>query len=139
MRFGRHHLDRAGMFRTLRYVLVGSSTLGFDLLLLYTLVNTFGVSFVIATPVCFCIAASINYLVSRRFVFTRTERSLVHGYGYFAALAACGAFITTVLVAGFVTYLALPFLAARVCAAGLVGIGNYLFNLHVTFRVAGRH
>jgi len=47
-----------------------------------------------------------------------------------------GAFVTTALVTALVLYLNLYYLVARILVAGLVGIGNYLFNAHFNFKVA---
>ncbi len=125
--------------RFLRYAAVGVSTLLFDLLLLAVLTEVLRVPYYLATPFAFVIASSINYTLSRRHVFSGTERGWKTGYGYFIIVAAIGAFITTSLVVLLVTYLGLYYLVARVLVAGLVGMGNYLFNLYVNFRVVGRH
>lgn len=139
MRIFSYSIDRAGILRTLRYVLVGSSTLCFDLVLLYVLVSVLGVPLYIATPASFLVAASTNYLISRKFVFSRTERTLARGYAYFLTLVVLGALATTLLVLLLTQGLLLPYLVARILSAGLVGIGNYFANLLFTFRVAGKH
>lgn len=134
-----HRIDRAGLLRTLRYVLVGSSTLLFDLLLLYVLVSLAGVPLFIATPASFLVAASTNYLISRKFVFSQTQRSLTRGYSYFIVVVVLGALATTCLVVVLTTYVLLPYLFARILSAGAVGVINYFANLFFTFRVAGKH
>jgi putative flippase GtrA len=125
--------------RFLRYALVGVSTLSFDLALLYIATSLLGFPYYISTPTTFLIAVSINYFISRRFVFKGTERTVHHGYSYFIGVAIAGAFVTTALVATLVTYAHLYYLLARILVAGLIGIGNYLFNLHLNFKVAGMH
>lgn len=125
--------------RFLRYAAVGISTLAFDLVLLYAAVTWLGVPYYIATPCSFLIAVSLNYAISRRTVFHRTERSWRGGYAYFALAAALGALATTTLVALLVSGFHLYFLLARILVAGAVGMANYLFNLHFNFRVAGKH
>jgi len=84
-------------------------------------------------------AVTINYFISRRFVFKGTERRIHHGYAYFIVIAILGAVLTTSLVAFLVSFAHLYYLLARVLVAGIIGIGNYLFNLHLNFRVAGNH
>jgi putative flippase GtrA len=125
--------------RFLRYALVGASTLAFDLCLLYIATSILGIPYYFSTPATFLIAVSINYFISRRFVFYGTKRSIHHGYAYFIIVALLGALATTGLVALLVSFAHLYYLLARVLVAGVIGIVNYLFNLHVNFKVAGMH
>lgn len=132
-------LHKKSVLRFLRYALVGGSTLAFDLLLLYVLTTYIGIPYYIATPGAFLVAVSINYLISRTFVFRGTARSHHVGYAVFIGMALVGATITTAGVTALVTYMHLYFLVARVLVSVLVGMGNYLFNLFFNFKVAGNH
>jgi putative flippase GtrA len=119
--------------------MVGVGTFGFDLALLYVATSVVGIPYYISTPGAFLIAVSANYAISRRIVFTKTQRAWHHGYAYFAVVAMIGAVATTSLVAFLVSFFGLYYLTARILVAGLVGIGNYLFNLFFNFKVAGNH
>ncbi len=132
-------IKKPAALRFLRYTLVGGSTLLFDLELLYLITTYVGVPYYIATPLAFLIAVSINYVVSRRFVFKGTERGHLHGYSYFIGAALIGAGVTTLGVTVLVTYAGLYFMLARVLTACVVGMGNYLFNLFYNFKVVGVH
>lgn len=125
--------------RFLRYAAVGVSTLALDLSLLYAATSLLGIPYYLSTPGAFLIAVSLNYFISRRFVFRGTERAVHHGYAYFIGAALLGALVTTGAVTLFVTFAHLYYLFARVLVAGFVGIANYLFNLYLNFRVAGHH
>ncbi len=127
------------VFRFLRYTLVGGSTFLFDLALLYLITTYAGVPYYLATPGAFLVAVSINYLVSRRFVFRGTERGHALGYSYFITAALGGAAVTTLGVTLLVTYVGLYFMLARILIALLVGTMNYLFNLFYNFKVVGLH
>ncbi|KND51020.1 MAG: hypothetical protein AB202_01255 [Parcubacteria bacterium C7867-007] len=133
------YLKSLAFRRFLKYALVGGSTLTFDLTLLYIATDIFGVPYYISTPIAFLIAVSINYLISRRFVFKGTERRIHHGYVYFITIAVVGSFATTALVTALVTLTGMYYLLARILVAFVIGIGNYLFNLYLNFRVVGRH
>lgn len=137
----RTHLKkhRRSYVRFLRYMGVGGSTFAFDLVLLFALTEYAHIPYYVATPGAFLIAVSINYLVSRRVVFRGTKRALGHGYLYFIGFALLGAAGTTLGVAGLVTAFGLHYLYARVLVACVVGIGNYLANLFLNFKVAGIH
>ncbi len=128
-----------GALRLLRYTIVGVSTLTFDLLLLAFLTQMLHIPYYVGTPISFLVAVSINYVVSRKYVFAGTERSVHHGYAYFILIAGAGALFITGAVYVLVTYLGLYYLVARILVAGVVGVFNYLSNLHLNFNVAGKH
>lgn len=132
----RPHL---AIVRFARYSAIGVLTFLLDLGMLYVAVAWLGIAYYAATPISFLIAVSINYVCSRHVVFKGTERSWHGGYVYFTIAALLGASVTTGLVAALVSFRGLYFIVARVLVAGLVGMGNYLFNLHFNFKVAGKH
>lgn len=118
--------------------MVGITTFAFDLLLLSLLVEVFLVPQVYAAGLAFVIAVSLNYWVSRRYVFPGTLRGAKVGYANFLLIAGVGLFIVT---AGMylLTTLGVPYLVARVGIAALTGFWNYLMNLYVNFKVVGIH
>lgn len=122
-----------------RYAAVGVTTLAFDLLLLAAVIEIGGLPYYAAVPLCFAIAVSINYLISRQHVFHGTARSFHAGYAYFLLTAGMGAILTTSGVAFLIEFFGVHYLPARLGVAGVVGMANYLFNLHFNFRVVGLH
>lgn len=132
-------VDRKGLARFLKYTLVGGSTFSFDLFILWGMTELFHIPYYVSTPFAFLIAVSINYFIARRFVFKGTERAVHHGYLYFVGVAGGGAFLVTAAVAFLVQFFGLYYLVARILVACVMGTLNYLFNLHINFKVAGRH
>jgi len=128
-----------GWVRFLKYTGVGGSTLVLDLFLLYLLIDRFQVHYVPATALAFGIAVSINYLISRRFVFTGTLRSVHASYGIFLLIAGAGMGAVTGLMVVFHELFQLPYLPARIIIASIVGLWTYGMNLYVNFKVAGKH
>lgn len=124
--------------RFLRYGFVGVSTFALDLCLLWILVKIFTISYVIAAPAAFIPAASLNYAISRSWVFQGSKRSLHFGYLYFLKFALLGAATTTLLMFLIMTKTSLNLVISRIIVASLVGIGNYLANLYFNFKVAGQ-
>lgn len=127
------------LWRFLKYLSVGGSTFAFDLLLIWLMTEFLGVPYWLSTALGFVIAVSINYFVSRHFVFRGTQRGIHVGYVFFLLFAGGGALFISGAVALLVTLFGLHYLIARILIACVVGMGNYLFNLHVNFRVAGQH
>ena len=134
-----HHLRSRAFRRFLKYAAVGGSTFAFDLVLLWAMTEFLGVPYQVSTALAFLVAVSINYVLSRKYVFKGTSRQAHHGYAYFILVACGGALVVTGAVAFLVTFLAFHYLIARVLVACIVGMANYLFNLHLNFRVAGHH
>ncbi|PZN82287.1 MAG: hypothetical protein DM484_06785 [Candidatus Methylumidiphilus alinenensis] len=127
-----------GMIRFLKYSSVGVSTFLFDLFLLYFFIDFLKIYYVYATATAFGIAVSINYVLSRRFVFHGTLRSAHAGYGIFILIALVGLGAVTGLMVFFVEVLHMNYFPSRIIIAGMVGMWNYLMNLYVNFKVAGK-
>lgn len=125
--------------RFFKYLAVGVSTFILDLLLLYILTDYFLINYLISTAVAFVIAVSINYYFSRKFVFTKTLRSIHHGYYAFLCISGAGLLFVVLLMAFFVELLSFNYLISRIVVAAFVGMWNYLMNLYVNFKVAGSH
>ncbi len=121
--------------RFLQYSLVGITTFGFDLLLLFALIELFHVSVVLATMVAFAIAVTLNYSISRQWVFRGTKRGFLTGHLYFFILAMLGLCITTLLMWLLTSDASVQLYIVRTMVAGLVGIGNYLLNGYFNFKV----
>ena len=132
-------MQRASLVRFSRYFAIGASTFLLDLAMLYVAVSMLSIALYVATPCSFLIAVSINYAFSRHIVFSKTNRTWNEGYTLFIVAALLGAVVTTSVVTTLVTYAGFYYLVARVIAAGIVGMGNYLFNLYFNFKVAGKH
>lgn len=125
--------------RFFKYAVVNVGTLLLDLAMLYIAVSVVHIPLAVSTPGSFLIAVSIDYLLSRQYVFIGTKRSWHAGYLYFIIFAILTATVTTVLTLLLVNGFHLWYLLARILVAGLIGLANYVFNLYVNFKVVGMH
>lgn len=116
---------------------VGLVTFALDLALLSLFIDVFHLYYVVAAGVAFVIATSLNYVISRRYVFTGSERGVRSGYLLFLLIGGVGVLIITTLMYVLVDVFAFHYLISRILIAGVVGWWNYLMNLHVNFKVAG--
>ena len=128
-----------GIVRFLKYSTVGASTFVLDLLLLYVFTDLWGIGYVLAAGVAFVIAVSINYFLSRRFVFKQTTRNHQTGYINFLGIALGGMLLVMGGMYVCVSLLELNYLLSRIAIAAVTGFWNYLLNLFVNFQVAGKH
>lgn len=132
------HLYRS-LKRFARYTVVGTSTFAIDLVLLYFLIDIVSLNYLIGAGLAFVCAISINYFLSRRYVFKGTQRDVRSGYINFIAIALVGLVIVVGGMYVLVSLLGVGYFIARFSVALLTGFWNYLLNLFVTFRVAGNH
>lgn len=123
------------MRRFFRYFLVGGSTLILDFCILFSLVHWARWQYLVAAGTSFVIAVSVNYFISRRFVFPDSARPVASGYAFFFSIAGAGLAVLLLLMALFVGVFHWNYLVARLVIASVVGIWNYLMNLRVTFRI----
>lgn len=124
--------------RFFKYSTVGLGTFLFDLALLYVLTDIFSIHYLYSAGIAFLIAVSINFVISRRFVFKGSARSAKVGYLNFILIAVMGLGLVVGGMYVLVSVFSVSYVAARVFVAGLTGIWNYLMNLYVNFQVAGK-
>lgn len=123
------------MRRFLKYAAIGISTFGIDLLLLLVFTELFTFNYLISAGVAYILAISVNYLLSRHYVFSGTLRSAHAGYAIFLVIAGIGFLIVTGCMYVFVQAFGLNLFVSRIIVAGIVGVWNYVMNLYVNFRV----
>lgn len=125
------------LVRFIRYSTVGVGTFALDLGLLFLFTDYLGIHYLLSAGLAFVVAVTLNYILSRRHVFSETERPLASGYAYFVGIAFLALVAIIMLMYLAVDILHLNYLVSRIFIAGMVGIGTYLMNLYFNFRVAG--
>ncbi|WP_320176024.1 GtrA family protein [Maridesulfovibrio sp.] len=130
--------DTKGFLRFLRYTYVGGGTFLFDLAMLYLFTDGLKWHPVFAAGVAFLIAVSTNYLISRKLVFKGTSRKFKQGYLGFLLIAVTGLIIVTGGMFLMVDILQWQYIISRILISLVTGLWNYLLNLYVNFRVAGK-
>jgi putative flippase GtrA len=108
-----------------------------DLGLLALLVRSAHVSYLPATIVSFLVANGLSYFLARRLVFSETRRGVGTGLLYFLVIASLSAAALAPLMWLLVGVLHFGVIVSRIGVASVVGVGGYLLNLMLNFRVAG--
>ena len=124
--------------RFIKYSTVGVGTFLFDLVLLYVLTDVFDVHYLYSAGIAFLIAVSLNFILSRRYVFKGSARSGSVSYLNFLLIALVGLGFVVGGMYVLVSVFSVSYVIARIFVAGLTGIWNYLMNLYVNFNVAGK-
>ncbi len=122
--------------RFARNAAISLPTFIFDLGLLFLLVRRAHLDYLAATIISFLIANALSYFLARWLVFAGTKRGLSAGLVYFLAIAALSAFAVVFLMWLSVSVFHFDVILSRIAASGIVGVGGYLLNLMVNFRVA---
>jgi putative flippase GtrA len=124
--------------RFFRYTAVGGLTFLFDLSLLWIQIEKFHVYYLHAAVSSFLVAVSVNFFLSRRWVFKGSARRLSAGYLYFLKTAVAGALMTGLFMWILSTTTQGHYLLLRIIIAAIIGTGNYMIHLYLNFRVAGQ-
>lgn len=122
--------------RFVRNAAISLPTFLLDLGLLWLLVRRWRVDYLTATIIAFFIANGLSYFLARRLVFGGTRRGLKSGLVYFLGIAALSAGAVILLMWLFVSVAHFEVILSRISAAIVTGIGGYLMNLMLNFRVA---
>ncbi len=117
------------------YSLIGGSTFALDLLLYWYLKQN-GIYYLSAAAISFLSSVSLNYIISRAWLFNESTRHFGTGYLYFTAIALTGLALTVgglkILVEseGFDPYI------GRVFVGAFVGLFTYTTNYYLNFSIA---
>lgn len=122
----------AGMLA--RNTVVGTAVFAIDLLLLWALVEVFGMSKMMAAAIGFLVASSLHYAVGRSWIFRGTTRHVVSGYFYFLISAGVGLAITMMMFAAFIHWTTINYMVARVIVSLFAGLATFLLNAVFNFR-----
>ncbi len=131
-------LERRAVVRFVKSFGVGVCTFTFDLILLFLFIDVLHIHYVFSASIAFIIATSTNYVISRRYVFPGSERSVHEAYLIFVSIGGVGLLFIASLMYLLVGVFGLHYMVSRVMVASVVGVWNYAMNLYVNFRVAGK-
>jgi putative flippase GtrA len=107
---------------------------GLDVGLLWLLVEQAGMSHLPAAAGSFLVAMSLQYLLSRVWVFKESERGLAKGYLYFLINAGIGLVVTLAAFAFLLELAGLHYLVARIIASVVAGLLVFALNATLNFR-----
>lgn len=117
-----------------RNTIVSCAIFGFDLVLLWALVQFLEMDKVLAATLAFIAANSLHYLFGRSWIFRGTDRSFGSGYVYFLINAVVGLVITITLFAALIRWTPINYLIARTLVSVVAGLTVFLLNAVLNFR-----
>ncbi|MFT4172995.1 MAG: GtrA family protein [Rhodocyclaceae bacterium] len=116
----------------LRFLLVGGAATALQYVLIFVFLKLGWLDPVPASALAFALSAIVNYLATARFTFA-TRNSHAHGLPRFAATAAAGCLINTLVLHALLAW-STPLMPAQIFATGVVFVWNYMINALWTFR-----
>lgn len=122
------------MLRFLSFVSVGVIATFVQYLVLIASVQGLHADAVVASTVGFVVAATVNYILNRRYTFGSAKPHLETAPKFFL-VAAVGLWLNGVLLAAGMAIAGLHYIAAQVIATGCVLLWNYTINAVWTFAV----
>lgn len=128
-------LTKQGVLRAIKFTGISIAILGFEFLLLFTLVEFFSWNEVVAATCSLILALFVNYVVSRKVVFTETKRTFFGGLAIFFGLAVINITLITLCMFIAVEILEYNYLVSRLIIGLFFGGVTYLNNLYFNFKV----
>lgn len=119
------------------YSLIGGSTFFLDLLL-YWYLKEHGIHYLTAAAIAFLFSVTLNYIISRSWLFTETDRHLGIGYLYFIGIATTGALLTVGFLKILVEQEGFDPYTGRIFVGAFVGLLNYTANYYLNFSIEER-
>jgi putative flippase GtrA len=111
----------------------GIATLA-DLTLLLFFTEIIGIFYLASATMAFILGSSLNYSINKYWNFKKSKVKYLRGLLSFTIIGAIGLILTLSLMAFFVEFLNIHYLIARIIAAFLIVIWNFIMNRVFTFK-----
>ena len=117
-----------------RNTLVSCLVFAIGLVVLWALVELWGVNKLAAAAAGFLVSNSIHYAFGRAWIYRGTERGVAPGYVFFLVNAGIGLVITIALFAAFLRWTSIHYLVARVIVSVFAGLAMFVLNATLNFK-----
>ncbi len=117
-----------------RYAFVGGAAAVFDFGTLYILDEFGKVDHLVATAIAFLVGVTVNYFVSKKFVFTQKKASPVAEFIEYAIIGVIGLGLTELIVYLCTDLLGFYVMLSKVVATVLVFFWNFLARRFILYR-----
>ena len=117
-----------------RNTVASVATFAVDIALLWLLVEFLGIVYLPAAAIAFVIAITVQYALSRVWVFRRSDRGMATGYFYFLVNAGIGLVAMLAMLFALVELAGLFYLVARVISSVVSGVLMFILNAVFNFK-----
>ncbi|MBS3085533.1 GtrA family protein [Candidatus Pacearchaeota archaeon] len=106
----------------------------FDIFILWFLTEFAGIFYLISATISFIIGTSVNYIISRVWVFKGTKARLFGGFISFALVGISSLILTILLMAFLVEITGIYYLIARIISLVITVFWSYTLVSLITFK-----
>jgi len=117
----------------LQFSIIGAWATGLHYLILFSLVEGYGVNAVLATSIGFALSSLFNYAANYRFTF-KSQKKHTETYGKFMLVASVGFFLNGVVVTALLDIANIHYFLAQLFATATVLVWNFCGNYFWSFR-----
>ena len=117
----------------LRFLIAGGGCLLFELGLLYVMTEA-GLYYMYSAGIAFTASVLVNYLLCRRWVFKGAGQQSLKSMTIFIGSSVAGLGINQVCMYAFVEFAGLWYMAAKILAAAIVTVWNYVLKRYALTR-----
>ncbi len=117
----------------LQFSIIGAWATGLHYLILFCLVEVYGVNAVLATSIGFAVSSLFNYAANYRYTF-KSQKKHSKTYGKFMLVALVGFFLNGAVVTALLEVMKLHYFFAQIFATATVLIWNFCGNYFWSFR-----
>lgn len=119
----------------LRWILSGGIAFTIDFTLLFTLVHFFDVYYLLAASLSFLVSATVNFCISRFFIFNATTSGVSESYVTFIVVSlVVGLGSINLFMYLLVGVVGINYLIARILIAGTIGVSSFYIHKFVSFK-----
>ncbi len=105
-----------------------------DILVLWLFTSVFGVYYLTSAVLAFVIGSTTNYSINYVWTFSGAKHGKAKGLASFMGIGAAGLVITLGIMGLLVEFFGIHYLVARIIAAFVTLLWNYLLNSAITFK-----
>lgn len=117
--------SEAFVTRFVRYFITGGMSALVDLALFWIFTQYMGVYYILAALLSFCVAFTLNYVLSRYWVFGPGRRAIAHEATLVLIVSVVGLGLHIAVLWMLVEWFSLPEMLAKIVATGLVFFWNF--------------
>ena len=123
------------LLEILRFLLAGGSCLLLELGALYALTEAAGLHYLYSAALAFTLSVIVNYLLCRYWVFQGARQQSAKAAAIFIGSSLAGLGLNQLCMWLFVELAGLWYMAAKLLAAAVVTVWNYVLKRHALTRV----
>jgi dolichol-phosphate mannosyltransferase len=118
----------------LKYNLAGSFQFIVDLFLLWFFTEIIGFYYLVSAFISVVVSSIIGYSLNKNYVFQKSKRNFLHGYGIFLTITTVKIFVIIGILFFFVDVLKIYYLLSRILTGLIIVIIMYILHTKLTFK-----